>query len=542
VKRVDDLNKLISRMDKMEKELADLKKEKQESNQFVKNENVVRNAFFGVETKKTPNIAFNWSSIEQVWLPRIFIFVLLLGIVWGFKVAVDGGFINEPVRVLLGFILSGVLVYFGEKNMKHSRNSLGQSLLGGSVVALMLTTFAMQNLYGMIEPFVAFSLNIIWIMGGIFLAYRHRSESLAVIAALGGYLVPFLIANQFDSTLLFASYAVVFYLSLLYFSLKLNFNILYFVSTGLLPLVFFVFLLISNTTIIDDKIFAISMLTQHLFLLLVLVLKKLQTKVQLPILFTSFTITIAWLSASFDNSMYVNFLIVFAIFYMIVTYIFWNKKDVFYTASLPVISSIAMFSFSLFLLNLFEWDIAIIVVLIQGTISVCLGFKSGSRFNLLTGSVLYSIAAYVIFFDGFSEVFSLDTLAWSLLLISLFFVYKFSKSYHKKLSSILFFSEAFLILVFITILSSVLTSDYGMNVQYLSVSFSWLLYSILGIIFGVTKGNKNVRIIGVILIVFTLLKIIFFDLPNVTLIVRAILFISLGGIGLLVSRIFYKKV
>jgi uncharacterized membrane protein len=75
----------------------------------------------------------------------------------------------------------------------------------------------------------------------------------------------------------------------------------------------------------------------------------------------------------------------------------------------------------------------------------------------------------------------------------------------------------------------------------MSVSFSWILYAILGIVFGVTKSNKNVRLIGVVLIITTLLKLIFIDLPNVSLIVRAILFIGLGGVGLLISRLFYIK-
>ena len=425
--------------------------------------------------------------------------------------------------------------------MKHSRNALGQSLLGGSIVALMLTTFAMYNLYEMIPSFVAFSLNAIWIMGGIFFAYRHRSESLAVIAALGGYLIPFLIENQNDSTLLFTSYALLFYVSLLYFALKQNFNILYYVSVALLPVVYLIFALSSEMSVTDGKMLAIGILFQHLYLLLNLFLKNFQTKAQILILFTSFALTIAWLSAAFDNSVYVTFLILFTILYLISTYIFWNKKDVFYTAALPVISSIAMFSFSLFLLNSFEEDISIVVILIQGAISLCLGFKSGSRFNLLTGGVLYLFAVYIIFFDGFIKVFSLDTLAWILLLISLGFVYHYAKSHHKQLSSILFFTEAFFVLVFITLLSSVLTAGYETNIQYLAASFSWLFYSIAGIVYGVTKQNKNVRIVGVVLIIVTLLKIIFFDLPNVSLIIRAILFIGLGGIGLLVSRIFYKK-
>ncbi|MGO4274314.1 hypothetical protein AB4Z22_31520, partial [Paenibacillus sp. TAF58] len=45
--------------------------------------------------------------IARVWLPRIFIVVFLLGVLWGFTAAVNAGIITEPVRCILGVIVAG---------------------------------------------------------------------------------------------------------------------------------------------------------------------------------------------------------------------------------------------------------------------------------------------------------------------------------------------------------------------------------------------------------------------------------------------------
>jgi uncharacterized membrane protein len=490
-----------------------------------------------VEDIPIPSFSFNWATFEQIWLPRIFIFILLLGVIWGFKVAVDGGYINEPVRIIIGFLFSGLLIYFGEKNIKHSRNALGQSLLGGSIVLLMLTTFAMHNLYGMITPFVAFGLNVIWILGGIFLAHRHNSQSLAIIAALGGYLIPFLIESKESSTIMFVSYAVFLYLSLLYFSMKQNFTILYYVSAGLLHIVFLFFLAVVPN--VNAEILVIGILVQHLFLLLNLFLNNIKN--QVVTIFTSFTLTVFWVFGTLNDEYVTNILISLTIVYILSTYMIWAKKIQVTPLALPVISSTAMFSFSLFLSQLVKEEVDLIIILIQGAISLYLGFKTKSIFNLVTGSILYVLSTVIILVKGFDEIISIEMLSWVFVLFTLGFICHYSKLYNKQLYSNLFFALALYILVFVTYITLSLTATYESSIQYLAVSFIWIVYSISSIIYGVTKNNKDVRIIGVALIIITLLKLIFVDLPNVSLLVRAILFIGFGGIGLFISRVFYKK-
>lgn len=89
---------------------------------------------------KPPKPPVDWEhAIARVWLPRVFIVVLLLGVLWGFIAAVSAGYLTQPVRCLLGLVAAGAMYFFGERQVRGQREGLAQVLLGGSVAVLMLT-------------------------------------------------------------------------------------------------------------------------------------------------------------------------------------------------------------------------------------------------------------------------------------------------------------------------------------------------------------------------------------------------------------------
>jgi uncharacterized membrane protein len=106
---------------------------------------------------------------------------------------------------------------------------------------------------------------------------------------------------------------------------------------------------------------------------------------------------------------------------------------------------------------------------------------------------------------------------------------------------LLLWSEAFLLLVFITQVTNVLTRSLTFDYQHLMLSTVWVIYAILVIFAGLIIKKPKVRLAGILFLFITLLKIIFFDLPDVSTAMRAILFIGLGAIGVAISRLFYKR-
>ncbi|MGU3473634.1 DUF2339 domain-containing protein [Paenibacillus sp. D51F] len=73
------------------------------------------------------------------------------------------------------------------------------------------------------------------------------------------------------------------------------------------------------------------------------------------------------------------------------------------------------------------------------------------------------------------------------------------------------------------------------------MSAVWIVYAIALITGGIMLRRPKARLAGMLLVLLTLLKVIFIDVPGVTIAVRAILFIGLGVVGIAVSRVMYSK-
>jgi len=95
-----------------------------------------------------PRKEFDLEKMLGLWLPRVFMFILLLGVLWGLRLGMNHGFITNPVRIGLGYAGTGLLYYLGMKYTHNKNRVFGLTLLGGLVALGILTTFAAHHLYG----------------------------------------------------------------------------------------------------------------------------------------------------------------------------------------------------------------------------------------------------------------------------------------------------------------------------------------------------------------------------------------------------------
>lgn len=72
----------------------------------------------------------------QTWLPRIFVAIMLLGVIWLFKAGVDAGLLTPAIRIVFGVVLSVGLYYVGDLQIKQERQALGLVLAGGVLQVL----------------------------------------------------------------------------------------------------------------------------------------------------------------------------------------------------------------------------------------------------------------------------------------------------------------------------------------------------------------------------------------------------------------------
>ncbi|CAM4490769.1 DUF2339 domain-containing protein [Paenibacillus tarimensis] len=492
------------------------------------------------ETAEPVKREVDWEHlIGRVWLPRIFVVVLLIGVLWGFGAAVSAGIITEPVRCLVGVVAAGLLLWQGERQMRKNRPALGQVLLGASVSLCMLTIFAAHMLYGLLPTALAFGLNMLAIAAGVWISMRHKSEAMMILSALGGFLVPFLVVSDIPNFWVFTMYEAIFSITLLYVSVKYRFNKLFYVAFSLLHLSLFVG---TAEGTVDryhgGAAFVAAVSLHHLALFALLVLRKTQETSRIALLFVSFSFTCVWVRA-------IDYYFEAFVLFLGVAYLLWTIMAVMRNrAEKFVTMSAATLSLFLWINEITDGPVTGLMFIVQGFLAVAIGSRFKSKLQQITGTIVYITGALSILSRDLDAFFSMESLSGLLLIVTLYFLYELLKrTYTEKAVQLqrLLWLNSLLILWFITLLTSTLTGDLNYEMQHLVISFVWAAYAIAIMVLGIWANRKKVRLAGILFLFITLLKIIFVDLPDVSVAVRAVLFIVLGCIGILVSRLSYRN-
>jgi uncharacterized membrane protein len=483
----------------------------------------------------------DWEKVLfQTWLPRIFIFVFIIGVLWGFKAASDYGLMNEKAKVVLGFVVSIGFAVTGHFQIKKGRLVLGQVLVGGAIPILMLTTFAMHSLYHLAGPTLAFILNASWIILGIIATVFYRSQALGIISAVGGVLVPFLIESNSPNALVFIGYETLLYIAFLYVAIKQKYSILYVLSAVLLNLT----LLIYYSFVGDNgvkELLGMAILIQHLCLISSFFLSQSVLQVYAFTLLSSLAVTYGWLLAVFDDGTTTMVLLALVIIYAVGVYAVRSSKEKFEFFITYLIVAVAFF-----IHQLVDLRKGVILYVIQGLAVYYIAMTYKNLLHQLFSYTIYILSATYILVTPIEQVLSLPTLNWLVVLASiLVFIWisiqKTEQDEHDtfKIGGSIVFS--ILSLIFATEVTAAGTNHLSANPQTLIMTAVWLGLSIAAFVIGSLKTFKTATYIGVGILFLTLFKLVLYDLPFIPMAIRALLFIVLGAIGLIISRLFYKK-
>lgn len=550
------IKKLEERVQKLEQQVEDLRNNRtaELKPQIERKPEIIHKPkeYVPSEQKHTPPMEpkepVDWERlIGQVWLPRIFIFVLLLGVIWGFKAASDYGILNEGLRTILGYLAGVGLILLGEWQIKKQRIALGQVLLGGSVTVLVVSTFAAHVLFGFIGTTFAFTLNLIWVSLGIFFAIRHRSEVLAILGTIGGFLIPFLLDSDSANTVFFVSYETIFSIVMILFALKKNYWKLHIIAMVLLPIVLMLYSWFTGMQNYPPnknelEILSYGMYLQHIVLLTMFLIHDRYPKVQQSILFVSFLAVILFTYQGFEENSISWILLGTTLVYIALNvYTFISKLFVKNILLFPIALIALMFYF---IEVLADRELGMVFML-QGTAAIYLGVRNKLKVQMWSGAFVYIIGVLRAVGLKIEEFNSIPMWSWVVLVASLWFLTYLSKKLDDiipiEVRRLLFGATAVALLVYISQISYVFTKDESINTQHVAMTLTWILYAIGGITYGVLKDRQALRLIGMGLIFLSLGKLIFIDVPNVSILVRAVLFMIVGATGVVISRFFYTK-
>lgn len=129
---------------------------------------------------------------------KIGIAVLVLGISFFVKYAIDKDWIHETGRVLIG-LLSGTILIGLAHYFRNQYRSFSSVLVGGGLTVFYFSIAYAFHQYQLIGQTTAF-ISMVLISGlGVVLSLYYNRQELAVLATIGGFITPFLVSTGQDN-------------------------------------------------------------------------------------------------------------------------------------------------------------------------------------------------------------------------------------------------------------------------------------------------------------------------------------------------------
>ncbi|PBB06313.1 DUF2339 domain-containing protein [Salimicrobium humidisoli] len=578
--------RLAERLDKLEREMEEIKsmlkdretepEEKKGTKQPFFSQPERRDSYSSEETKKdegkTKPTGRDWEAwIGQVWLPRVFIVVLLIGVVWAFQSAVENNWITEPIRVLIGFVASVVLAITGVYQTKRERRGLGVSLIGGGAGVWIFSTFAGTVLYGLIQTPSAFILYVIGIFTGLYLSHVYKSQALAVFLTIAGFFVPFLVGGEGGDFFVFFFYEMLLVVALGVYAWRREYIVLLYATTLLPSVTFFVYVIASaltdtlgnNTGPVDQyDIFAYTVVAIHIALSILLFYSEALSRAKGTLLSLTFTAAVIWLfvtplsPASIYEYGWVTlivsvldaFLVAGALLYGGIAYRIRHSGDMLF--HLYTLFAVVLGTFEIF--RIFDYEGSAILYLVEAIALYRLGFGINSRVQTVLASIFFIIGASLTLsnLEYIESAVDVPIFEGVTAAIVSGLVYLLFRSYtgNKVMTDIVRRTCVYVFagagigfaLLTLTQVAFQIGEENFYDYRDIAVSISWILFAVAALTAGILKDKRPLRIFAIVWIFITLGKAFLVDISYIDAIVRGLLFIGLGVVGVLVSRFFYR--
>ena len=141
--------------------------------------------------EKNPDIE---KFIGENLINKIGILILVLGISFFVKYAIDKDWINEPARVGIG-ILSGAIVMVVAHRLKKNYAAFSSVFVAGAISIFYLTIGIAFHDYKLFSQTVAFIIMVVITIFSVLVSVSYDRKELAVLSLIGGFAVPFMVST-----------------------------------------------------------------------------------------------------------------------------------------------------------------------------------------------------------------------------------------------------------------------------------------------------------------------------------------------------------
>lgn len=132
--------------------------------------------------------------IGENLINKIGIAILVLGIGFFVKYAIDKDWIGEIGRTFIGILAGGILIAIAHR-LRNSFKAFSSVLIGGGLSVLYFTIAISFHEYELFNQTVAFLLMVIITAFSVLLSISYNRKELAILAIIGGFVTPFLVST-----------------------------------------------------------------------------------------------------------------------------------------------------------------------------------------------------------------------------------------------------------------------------------------------------------------------------------------------------------
>jgi uncharacterized membrane protein len=154
-------------------------------------------------------------TIGKLWLNRIGIVAILIGVAYFLKYAFDSGWIGPGGRVAIGLIAGIAVVVWSESFRRKGSAAFSYSLKAVGIGILYLSLWAASQYFHLVPASMAFVAMILVTACTITLALTQDAEILAVYAMIGGFSTPALVSTGENHEIILFSYVLLLDLAIL---------------------------------------------------------------------------------------------------------------------------------------------------------------------------------------------------------------------------------------------------------------------------------------------------------------------------------------
>lgn len=152
--------------------------------------------------------------IGENLINKIGMLILVLGISFFVKYAIDKDWINEPARVGIG-VLCGSLIMMIAHKLKKNYGAFSSVLVAGAISIFYFTIYIAFHEYQLFSQTVAFSIMGLITVFSTLVSVSYDRQELAILSLIGGFAAPFMLSTGDGNYVVLFSYIAILNLGLL---------------------------------------------------------------------------------------------------------------------------------------------------------------------------------------------------------------------------------------------------------------------------------------------------------------------------------------